>query len=175
MKFQLLHNLVMHLQSKLDIRGHKIFTIQHKSHMKLQKYRLSDHLSYLIPTSIRYLPTRQWYHKSSTDPVKTPANIHWRIQQETPSQSSYRYQLFHTVKPVQEIKWNRSMLQRREILRCPDGYIDLRLRDFHICVSIITALPTMNVLSQWSTASKVGLWNSILRKSSANSLSNVCW
>ena len=80
MKIQIQWNLVMHLQSNANIHGH---TIQHQSHQSLQKSVLSDHSSYLRPTTIRYILTRQWYHKTKTDPARMKENSHPRIKQGT--------------------------------------------------------------------------------------------
>ena len=82
MKLKSPHHLAIHFQSSLNIHGHKIFPIRHTSQKRLQGPVLSDYSLYLKLISLRYLPTRQWYHKTSIDPVKMQYNGHLSTQRE---------------------------------------------------------------------------------------------
>ena len=117
------YKLAMRLQYNFSIHDHTKLIIKHTRRKKLLESVLSDQLSSLKPSIIRYLPAQQWYRKTSTDSVRMQSNrkrwilkeINWQILKPLPN--------LHAANPVVEIKCNWGRLQRKWILRCPSNVL----------------------------------------------------
>ena len=118
MQLQIPHNLVTHPQSNVSTHGNTILIFRHTSQKKLQESVHSNYSSYLKRANIRYLPTQEWYQKTSADPFKMQDNIHRWIQQEANQLIRKPLPTLSHSYPVQEFTGNRSTFRRRKILKC---------------------------------------------------------
>ena len=154
MRLQIPCNLVMHHQSNVNTRGHKI---QHQSHRKLQESVHSDYSSHLRPASITYLLTQKWFLQNGNRPSqyarqRTPMSPISNISVSTQNATNIFTQLTLS-KRSSEIE----VRIKEEKLSGPATNSLTKHSEISTYVQIITASPMMTVLSLCSAALKAEL------------------